>query len=88
MENISSSLTSLKMCSKPWLVWLSGLSAGLTVKELPVGFPVRAHAWVVGQAPSRGRARGSHTRMFLSLSKKQRSAARHRPRRFKLSDVH
>ena len=28
-------------------------------------FPVRAHAWVVGQVASRGRARGN--RMFLSL---------------------
>ena len=26
------------------------------------------HAWVTGQVPSRGRARGNHTLMFLSLS--------------------
>ena len=28
----------------------------------------RAHAWVAGQVPSCGRARGNHTLMFLSLS--------------------
>ena len=31
-------------------------------------FPVRAHAWVAGQGPSKGCARGNHTLMFLSLS--------------------
>ena len=56
-----------------WLLWLSGLSAGLWTKRLLVWFPVRAHAWVVGQVPSWGRARGnwwlciSCTSMFLSL---------------------
>ena len=30
--------------------------------------PIRAHAWVVSQVPSRGCARGNHTLMFLSLS--------------------
>ena len=53
---------------QPWLVWLSGLSAGLRTKGSPVQFPVRAHAWVVSQVPSRGRARCNHTLMFLSLS--------------------
>ena len=33
---------------KPWLVWLSGLSAGMQTKGLSVRFPVRAHAWVAG----------------------------------------
>ena len=28
----------------PWLVWLSGLSAGLWTKGMQVGFLVRAHA--------------------------------------------
>ena len=46
----------------PWLVWLSGLSAGLQTGWSPVWFPVRAHAWVVGQVPSWGHV------MFLSLS--------------------
>ena len=32
-----------------------------------VGFPVRAHAWVVGQVPGRGCMRSNHTLMFLSL---------------------
>ena len=50
----------------PWVVWLSGLSTGLRTKGWLVRFPVRAH--VVGQVPSSGCARGSHTLMFLSLS--------------------
>ena len=33
-----------------------------------VRFPVRAHAWVVGQVPGWRHARGNHTLMFLSLS--------------------
>ena len=44
------------------------LSAGLRIKGLLVLFPIRAHTWVVGQVPSRGRVRGNHTLMFLSLS--------------------
>ena len=48
----------------PWLVGLSGWSAGLRTKALLVRFPVRAHAWVVGHVPSRGRVRGNHTLMF------------------------
>ena len=38
----------------PWLVWLSGLSAGLKIKGSPVQFPVRVHAWIVGQVPGWG----------------------------------
>ena len=49
------------------LVWLSGLSTGLRSRGSLVQFPVRAHAWVAGPVPSRGRMRGSHTLMFLSL---------------------
>ena len=30
--------------------------------------PVGAHAWVAGQVPSRGCARGNHTLMYLPLS--------------------
>ena len=52
----------------PWLVWLSGLSAGLQTNELLVWFPVSAHARVVGQVPSWGHVKGNHTLMFLSLS--------------------
>ena len=52
----------------PWLVRLSGLSAGLRTKGSLVRFPVRAHAWVVGQVPSSGCVRSNHTLMFLSLS--------------------
>ena len=37
---------------QPWLVWLRGLSAGLQTKRSLVQFPVRARAWVAGQAPS------------------------------------
>ena len=53
---------------KPWLVWLSGLSAGLWSKGLLVWFQVRAHAWVAGQVPGGGCMRGNHRLMFLSLS--------------------
>ena len=49
----------------PWLVWLSGLRAGLQTKGFPVRFPVRAHVWVVGQVPSREYLRSNHTLMFL-----------------------
>ena len=44
--------STLKVFNKPWLVWLSGLSTCLWTKGSPVRFPVRAHAWVVGQVPS------------------------------------
>ena len=37
-------------------------------KGLPVQFPVREHAWVVGQVPSRGCARDNYTQIFPSLS--------------------
>ena len=52
----------------PWLVWLSGLSAGLRTKRSLLRFPVRAHAWVVSWVPSRGHLRDNHRLMFLSLS--------------------
>ena len=58
----------VKNNSEPWLVWLSGLSAGMRTKESPVQFPVRTRAWVAGQVPSRERMRGNLTLMFLSLS--------------------
>ena len=35
------------------------MSTGLRTKGSPVQFPVRAHAWVAGQVPSWGRARGN-----------------------------
>ena len=36
-------------------MWLSGLSAGLRTKGSLDQFPVKAHAWVAVQVPSRGR---------------------------------
>ena len=51
----------------PWLVWLSGWSIGLQTQGLPVQFPVRAHAWVAGDAPSRGHMRRNHTVKVLSF---------------------
>ena len=48
-------------------MWLSGVSARLRSKESLVLFTVRAHAWVAGQVPSRGRTRGNHTLLALSL---------------------
>ena len=53
--------------TKPWLVWLSGLSAGPRTKGLLIQFPVRTHAWVAGQDPSLGYVRGNHTSLFFSL---------------------
>ena len=50
-----------------WLVWLSGLSAGLQTKGSLVQFPVSTQAWVVGQVPSRGRTGGNQTSMFPSV---------------------
>ena len=41
---------------------------GLQTKGSLVRFPVKAHAWVVGQLPSRRHVRSNHTLMFLSLS--------------------
>ena len=49
-------------------VLFSGLSVSLQTKGLQVQFPVRAHAWVAVQVPSKGCVRGNHTLMFLSLS--------------------
>ena len=52
---------------QPWLVWLSGLSTGLQTERLLVQFPVRTHAWAVGQVPSWGRVRSTSS-MFHSFS--------------------
>ena len=52
---------------RPWLVWLSGLSAILQIRGSPVWFPVSTHTWVAGHIPSRGRMRGNHTLILLSL---------------------
>ena len=55
-------------------MWLSGLIVGLQTTGSLVQFPVRAHAEVAGQVPSRGRSRGnqstylSNIDAFLSLS--------------------
>ena len=40
----------------------------LRTKGSLVGFPVRPHAWGVGQVPNWGCVRGNHTLMFLSPS--------------------
>ena len=65
---VSVSSICFKISYEPWLMWLSGLNAGLRTKGLLVRFPVRAHAWVAGQVPSRRYMKGNHTLMFLSLS--------------------
>ena len=52
----------------PWLVWLSGLSAGLQTEGRWFNSQSRAHAWAAGQVPNRGHVRGNHTLIFLSLS--------------------
>ena len=53
--------------NEAWLVWLSGLSASLRTKGLPVQFSVRARAWVAGQVSSGGHVRGSHIYVSLPL---------------------
>ena len=45
----------------------SGLSASLRTKGSLVGFPVGAHAWVVGQVPSRGHKWQPHIDVSLPL---------------------
>ena len=52
-QKISICIGFAKYKSLSWLVWLSGLSASLQTKKLPVGFPVRAHACVAGQVPNK-----------------------------------
>ena len=52
----------------PRLVWLSRLSASPWTKGPLVQFPVRAHAWVVGQVPSRGPLREATTHWCFSPS--------------------
>ena len=37
-------------------------------QRVMVQIPVRAHAWVAGQVPSKGHVRSNHTLMFVSLS--------------------
>ena len=44
---------------KPWMVWLTRLTTNLQTERSPVQFPVRAHAWIVGQVPSWGHVGGS-----------------------------
>ena len=63
------------MSIKAWLMWLSGFGTDLHTKRLLVQFPVRVHAWVTGQIPGWGCAKGnpliflSHIDVFsLSLS--------------------
>ena len=51
-----------------WLVWLSGLSAGLQTKGSLVEFPIRTHSWIADQVPSTGHMRSNHTLTFPSLS--------------------
>ena len=58
LENIYEIKLQIKN-TKSWLVWLSGLSTDLQTKRSLVQFPVRAHAWVLGQIPSWGHVRGN-----------------------------
>ena len=76
---------SLKVTEHPQLKgheaagWCGSVDWALAGEPSLVPFPVREHAWVVGQVPSRGRVRGnlvSHAHSlppfhFLSLSKKK-----------------
>ena len=57
---------------REWTGALAGVAQwiehGSVNQRSPVRFPVRAHAWVAGHVPIRGRVRGNPTLMFLSLS--------------------
>ena len=57
----------LEVGSWPWLVWLSGLSAGLRIKGSPVQFPVWGACLGCSRVPSVGHARGNHILMFPFL---------------------
>ncbi|KAF6081805.1 hypothetical protein HJG60_008821 [Phyllostomus discolor] len=48
-------------------VHFSGVSASLQTNRSPVRFPVRAHAWVSGQVPSRGRSLEGQPHTDVSL---------------------
>ena len=50
---------------KPCLVWLSGLDIILQTKGSLVRFPVKAHAWVAGQATS---PLGAGKRQLINVS--------------------
>ena len=58
---------------RPWLVWLSGLNAGLRTKESPVQFLVSAHAWAAGQVPNGGHKKQPHIDISLPLFKKKKN---------------
>ena len=57
----------LKNWLLPWLLWLSGLSAGLQTRRSRVQFPVGAHAWVAGQVPSWGCGKGNQSVYLLHM---------------------
>lgn len=44
----------VKINYTPWLMWLTGLNAGLTMEKLQVQIPVRARAWIAGGVPNWG----------------------------------
>ena len=54
VDLIQETLKILKKLWLPWLVWFSGLGAGLQTEGSLVLFPVSAHAWVAGWVPSLG----------------------------------
>ena len=58
----------LKNPNLPWLVWLSGLNAGLPSIGSLGQFPVREHSWGVGQVLSGGpHERQPHNDVSLPL---------------------
>ena len=65
LDTLTAILNVFRKMTPPWLLWLSGLSAGLQSEGSPVQSPVKAHACIVGQVPSRGRVRGNHTLIFF-----------------------
>ena len=51
---------------KKYVLWL-GLGVVLQTQRSPVWFPVRAHAWVVGQIPTWGQARGNWSMLLCHI---------------------
>ena len=63
-EKVKAMQSEIKKNSPDWCGPVDWVPA---CKPLVVRFPVRAHAWVVGQVPSGEYVRDNNTLMFLSL---------------------
>ena len=67
-------LTGQSCCGEHWIrgliiiiTTIAALAGVARWTEQPVRVPVRTHAWIEGQVPSRGCVSGNHKLMFPSL---------------------